>query len=99
MNNILKDSGLAETFEIRPMTLNKDLAQYLGKIVRYKEYSPKNGTITLEYDFLIKETQKDHSGKEVLRGYAVCRDTKEEIKSHSAQFGRVINPNEVKIIA
>lgn len=96
MNKELKESGLADKFQISAETNNPHLARFIGKVVKYKieltkdsEWLRSNGTITVTSVFLIKETQLNYAGIEMLRGYAT------DIDDH---FGRVINPDDVEIV-
>jgi len=92
----LKNSGLASMYNMSPVVDSKDeRAKFLNKIVRYKKFDSSNGTITRDYDFIIKEVQTNHEGKPCLRGYAVDRKTNEVIDT----FGRVINIEDVEIIS
>ena len=90
----LKSSGLADMLKISPVTSNHELGKWLGKTVRYKKELIKdkdfirlNGTIIKDNTFKIKQVQKDHIGKDMLRGYAI---------ENNDTFGRVIDPNDIE---
>lgn len=95
MHTLLKTSGLGTMYNISPETENESLKSFIGKEVRFKkelltdEFIKRNGTIILDHTFLIKETQFDYKGDEILRGYAV---------GHANDFGKPINPEEVEIV-
>jgi hypothetical protein len=97
-HNQLVESGLAEMYEISPETNDSLLSVYIGRVVRYKKYHPKHGTIVKTSDFIIKETQRDYTGREILRGYEVDRNTGKEVNSQSAKFGRPIKPEDVIVV-
>lgn len=93
MHKEIKESGLAEMYEIRPMTTDNELAKFLGKTVKYKEelltadFVRANGSLCREEVFEIREVQKNHAGKSVLRGY-FKGDT----------FGRCIDPEHIEVV-
>jgi hypothetical protein len=95
MHDDIKNSGLGKAFGIQSRTDNLELAPFLGKLVRYKrdlltnEFIEKNGQITIDGVFVIREVQKDYLGNPKLRGYEI---------NNGNDFGRVIDKDEVEII-
>lgn len=92
MHHEIKESGLGNTFAISATNQN-ELSHYIGKTVRYKrelltpEFLARHGTICRDAQFVIKETQKTHSGELVLRGYTEDND-----------FGRPIQHEHIEVI-
>lgn len=81
----LIDSGLAQIFDISPITANEELAKYIGEIVEFKQ-----PTCEVEYyKFEITSTQLNYRGEEILRGRCI---------DYNDTFGRPIRPEEVTII-
>jgi hypothetical protein len=95
MHSELKKSGLASMYSMSRVVDARDRrAEYLGKVVRYVSFNPAKGTVTRDFDFLIKEVQVDYKGEAKLRGYAIDRITKEIVYD----FGRVISMDDVRIV-
>lgn len=91
----IMNSGLANVFDMSDQTDNAELKVFLGKVVRY--VSPdvaKEGTQARDFDFIIRETQLNYEGKEILRGYAINRQTGEQTDT----WGRPINPKDVVMV-
>ena len=91
MHQDIKNSGLGDAFKIRPMTVNPELAPFLGRVVRHKRelLTEDSPTIKRTGEFLVRETQRDYRGEEILRGY--------EIHSEDT-FGLPLLPNEIEVI-
>jgi hypothetical protein len=68
--------------------------EFIGKVVRYKAFEPRNGTVTRDFDFKIGGVQNTYNGTEVLRGNAVSRETGEVTDT----FGRPIRMEDVEIV-
>jgi hypothetical protein len=91
----LAESGLASVFDMKDSVLDGDpRGEFLGKVVRYKAFDPRNGTQTRDCDFEIGGVQSAFDGSELLRGYAVCRETGEVVDT----FGRPIRMKDVVIV-
>lgn len=97
MHPLIKESGLAELYKIRPVITNYELAKFLGKTVRYKreritpEFLRLHGTVSRDEYFVIREVQKNFEGRDVLRGYI-------EDGSEAGAFGRCIDPDDIEIV-
>ena len=100
MHKSIEESGLGKVFDINPVTDSSELAKFIGKRVRYKKdcVTPADGRIAEKGVFVIKETQLNYQGKEVLRGYAEDIFIGERDYQQPDEFGRPIDPEVVEII-
>ena len=92
----LTETGLSTAFKISGETENENLRAWLGKTVRYKRSltlaeAEKLGSIVVHGKWVIKATQLDYRGKEILRGFLVGDEGEAP-----DTFGRPIRPEEIE---
>jgi hypothetical protein len=95
IHNNLKDSGLADLYKISNLTDNLELANFLGKKVRYKKelledksFLGRVGTNALTEIYEVRQVQKNWKGDDVLRGYGTV--------NFNDTFGRCLKVEEIE---